>query len=246
MEKNSGVKVAFFIVILLVIIIGGYILMKKSISMNDNTTNNKKDNTIKVEQKNIKIDQTKDYVFFDNNDPVVSDLDIDYKKIYLNFKDNESIAQKLNNETDVLRKTVKIDDTLEDDEYDKLESAEYKRYEYFVSEDYISLVVKYYKFDRENLVTFNKCSTYTFTKDEGKYLTEEELLKKFNITSEEIENKITKFVSDQDILKEEEDLDSEATINNGYAVYVNKFGKLMASIIVKSSLKDYNEDINLS
>ena len=243
MESNNSIKITIFIIILLVIIVGGYILMNNSNKL-ANKTDNKVVDTPK-EQKSIKLDSTKDYIYFDDNDPVVSELEIDYKRINFNFKDTNLIAQTLNNETTELRKTVKFDDTLDDETYDKLSEAKYKIYEYYVSDKNISLVVRYYSFDSVNLGSYETTKTYNFDITNGNLIKDEDLLSIYNITKDNINDKIKTYIEDQDLLRED-NLDSEQTIKNGYALYINKFGKLMASVVVKSDLKDYNDNINLS
>ena len=95
MEKN-GWKFIVFAIIVLIIIIGGFLLMQNSFPK-ENTTKvvNKKSKKIK----DIKIDKDKDYIYFENSETIAHDLDIEYKDVVFNFKNQESIQKQLNDET---------------------------------------------------------------------------------------------------------------------------------------------------
>ena len=211
---------------------------------------NKTDNT-KVEEKktkDIKLNKDKDYIYFDNSEMVLDELDIEYKDIFLNFSNN-SIQNTLNDETKKMKSSIKYTETKDDnDEYNNIESIEYKIYEYYVYENYISLLVNYYNFDRENVVSFVNSKTYLFNKEDGNTITNEELLKAYNLTIDNVKSKVKTYVEDKNHLSEEEKLDAEATVNSmsNYALFVDKIGRLSISVLVKSDQKDYNDIIILS
>ena len=101
-----------FMIIVLIIAIGGFFLTKQSFPESDIVNIPK----VKTEKKkDIKLDKDKEYIYFENNDRVVDDLDIEYKDIILNFKEKNGIQDKLNNETAELKKTAVFDEEMEDE-----------------------------------------------------------------------------------------------------------------------------------
>lgn len=246
MEKNK-IGFIFFSIILLVIVVGGFVLMKQSEnSDNTNTTFIKK--LTKEEEKEIRLDTEKDYIYFTDTDKLVEELDITYQTINFNFDGVSSIEDKLNNENKELKDTVKYDDTLETDAYDKLTYAKYSIYTVYTYDSYISLIVDYYEFNQEDLITYTGGCTYIFNKNTGSIISNEELLKTYNLTESDVLDKIKDYVEDQNLLKDNEELDSDATIENidTLALYVDKIGRLTASVLVKSDQKDYNDSVILS
>lgn len=247
MEKGGTIRFIIFGIFVLIIIFGGYFLMKESeVKKEDNNALN---NTSKKEEDvDIRLDKTKEYIYYTNYERVIDELDIEYKDIVFNFKGANTLADELNKETEELKKTLTYDEEQEDIAYNKLVSAKYKQYEFLVYGDYISLIVRYYNFTKDNLVSFEKAKTYVFSKKDGKEISEEDLLSKFNITKDAALNKIKTYIDDQDLLKEGESLDSAASISNitSLNLYVDKMGKLESTILVKSDQKDYNDSIKLN
>lgn len=242
--ENNGWKFGIFGIIVLIIAIGGFFLTKQSFPESDIVNIPK----VKTEKKkDIRLDKDKEYIYFENNDRVVDDLDIEYKDIIINFKEKNGIQDKLNNETAELKKTAVFDEEMEDEDFDKLVSATYKTYDSFIYEDYISLLVNYYKFDREDFISFVDSDTYIFNKKDGSLLDTDTILGVYNLTKEDVNNKIKEFVEGKNLLTEDE-LDANATIGEikDYALFIDRIGRLSISILVKSDQKDYNEVVLLS
>ena len=245
MGKYDNIKAFFFFLVILVFVFGGFILMKKS-TYNDNETNKKVENSER--QKDIRLDKSKDYIYYSNVEEVTHELDIEYKEVNLNFNDENKIASFLNEETKELRNTIKYDSSIEDAPYNNLVSGKYKIYSTYTYDKYISLVVDYYEYKYETLVTYLYTKTYVFNKNTGEVISTEKLLSDFNLTKENVLEKIKKHVTDENIGKVEEELDIEATVSEikEYALFVDKIGRLSISILVKSNQKDYNEVIILN
>ena len=243
MEKN-GWKFIVFAIIVLIIIVGGFFLMQKSFPK-ENTT--KVANKTSKKAKDIRIDKNKDYIYFENSETIAHDLDIEYKDVIFNFKNYESIQKQLNDEAKEYKDALVIDEELEEADFDNVVKATYKTYEYYLYDNYISLVVNYYHFDREDLISYLDSDTYVFDKETGNRYTEDELLAKFNLTKEDVINKNTNHITDQNLLTDEE-LDADASIEaiDDYAIFVDRSGRLSISIVVKNDQKDYNEVIILS
>ena len=83
-------------------------------------------------------------------------------------------------------------------------------------------------------------------KKDGKLVTEEDLLKTFDVTVDDVKNKVKERISDTQTLNE--DIDIEGTMNdfNTYALYVNKLGKLEITFVVKSTESNYNDNVVIS
>ena len=244
MEKGAGYKAVIFLIILGIIIVGGFVLMQESNRKLKNPTTKK--TTEKVEE--IRIDPNKDYIYFEDKEVKVDELDIYFENVVLNFKETTGIEKSLNEENASLKETLKYDDSLEDTSYNKLSSAKYATYEVYNYDKYISLVVKYYNFDRENLVTYKDSKAYVFNKDTAHLYTDEELLKAFEIDEKTMKEMIKDTVDGENLLREDEELDSTATLENikDPSIYVDKIGRLTVSVLVKSNKIDYNEDVILN
>lgn len=244
MNKNKF-RFALFFVIVLVIIIGGFILMKKS--ENYGSTPRKKSSDDNIQE--IRLDDTKDYIYFEDTDTIVEALGLEYKTIKLNFNGNDELVRTLNDETASLKETVKYDDTIEDDTYNKLSSARYKTHSVVMVSKYISLIINYYHFDPTALAVYESTKTYVFDKQTGNLISNNELLTDFSLTEEDLKNKVKAYVDDQNVVRKDENLDSRATVASlgaDYALYVDKMGKLTISVLVKSDQKDYNDTITLN
>lgn len=248
MENKNGGKIAFFIFIILLFIIGGYFLM---INRDKFLKNNKiiEENIIKNEEKDIRIDNTKDYIYFSNVEHVVEELDIDYYEIHFNFSGNDNLEKKINEETKKLKEENKFDEKDPLAVYNHLTFAKYNQFDIISYSNYLSLVEKIYTYDNTNLVSFIDSKTYVFDKKTGKLLSNEELLRLFNTNVEQVRGKVKTFIEDANLINEGEELDAVATVNNlknNLALYVDKLGRLTISILVKSNQKDYNESVVLS
>lgn len=244
MNKNN-IRFGIFFFIVIVIIVGGFILMKKSESYGKDGRKEHKE----VETRDIRIDKTKEHIYFEDGDVIAEDLGMEYKNIVFNFPGQEQLASKLNEETASLKETIKYDDTLENSLYNKLSSAQYKTYSVISVGNYLSLVVNYYHFNPNDLAVYEKTVTYVIDKNTGLIIEKSTLLNDFSLSEDDLKNKVKTYVDDQNVLRKDENLDSSATLsslNNDYALYVDKLGKLVISVLVKSDQKDYNDVITLS
>ncbi len=249
MEERNGFKFGIFIVIVLIIIIGGFVLMKKSTNFGTKEETKKDFFDSETKRKDIRIDKDKDYIYFTDYEVYEDKLDIDFEKVYINFKDDNNIAKTLNDENASFKANIKKDNNEKDAPYDKLSYAKYSKYELYTYGDYITLLVKYYTYTTENFISFISSKAYVFNLNNGNLVTNEELIKKYNITLNDINTKISDFVVGQDLIKDGEKLDADATVaanKDNLVLYVDKLGKLNASILVKSDKKDYNDNVILS
>lgn len=242
--KTNQIKVYFFIFVILVFIFGGFYLMKKSEKLK-NVVDKK---VTEVKDTDIRLDKTKDYIYYSDVNVVEGELDIEYKNININFEDKEGVAAIVNKENEEMSKTPVYDETNEEANYNHLISAKFAKYEIIHYVDYITLVVNKYSFDYKTIITTLGSDVYVFDKTTGKLYNNDELLSKFSINKDDINGKIETYLNDKNLVSEENKIDVEQTISNNtkYNLYVDKLGRLVISILVKAEKSDYNDIIVLS
>lgn len=242
--KTNQIKVYFFIFVILVFIFGGFYLMKKSEKLK-NVVDKK---VTEVKDTDIRLDKTKDYIYYSDVNVVEGELDIEYKNININFEDKEGVAAIVNKENEEMSKSPVYDETNEEANYNHLISAKFAKYEIIHYVDYITLVVNKYSFDYKTIITTLGSDVYVFDKTTGKLYNNDELLSKFSINKDDINGKIETYLNDKNLVSEENKIDVEQTISNNtkYNLYVDKLGRLVISILVKAEKSDYNDIIVLS
>ena len=201
-----------------------------------------------VKDTDIRFDKTKDYIYYSDVNVVEGELDIEYKNININFEDKEGVAAIVNKENEEMSKSPVYDETNEEANYNHLISAKFAKYEIIHYVDYITLVVNKYSFDYKTIITTLDSDVYVFDKTTGKLYNNDELLSKFSINKEDINEKVKTYLNDKNLVSEENKIDVEKTISNNtkYNLYVDKLGRLVISILVKAEKSDYNDIIVLS
>lgn len=242
--KTNQIKVYFFIFVILVFIFGGFYLMKKSEKLK-NVVDKK---VTEVKDTDIRFDKTKDYIYYSDVNVVEGELDIEYKNININFEDKDGVAAIVNKENEEMSKSPVYDETNEEANYNHLISAKFAKYEIIHYVDYITLVVNKYSFDYKTIITTLGSDVYVFDKTTGKLYNNDELLSKFSVNKEDINEKVKTYLNDKNLVSEENKIDVEKTISNNtkYNLYVDKLGRLVISILVKAEKSDYNDIIVLS
>lgn len=242
--KTNQIKVYFFIFVILVFIFGGFYLMKKSEKLK-NVVDKK---VTEVKDTDIRFDKSKDYIYYSDVNVVEGELDIEYKNININFEDKEGVAAIVNKENEEMSKSPVYDETNEEANYNHLISAKFAKYEIIHYVDYITLVVNKYSFDYKTIITTLGSDVYVFDKTSGKLYNNDELLSKFSINKDDINEKVKTYLNDKNLVSEENKIDVEKTISNNtkYNLYVDKLGRLVISILVKAEKSDYNDIIVLS
>lgn len=248
MEENLKNKLGFWVFIIVVIglSVGGYFFTKYVISdFND------KDDNSKNKVMNYKIDKSKDYIYFTNEDVISEEAEIFYKDVVINLSTQEVLTESLKKENKIYKNTVTYikDKPLLSDElivYNKdglyaLNFREYKTYEF---EEYVSLVIEDYNYTCFDDTTFDKVKSYVFNVENGQRLTEEEILNLYNQSMEKIKAKIrNNLVEQQTTVDEVELIKIDETLNDfdNYGLYINDYGQLYISYLVKTTQVDYNE-----
>ncbi|MDY4543841.1 MAG: hypothetical protein SPE00_00770 [Bacilli bacterium] len=201
-----------------------------------------------VKDTDIRFDKTKDYIYYSDVNVVEGELDIEYKNININFEDKDGVAAIVNKENEEMSKSPVYDETNEEANYNHLISAKFAKYEIIHYVDYITLVVNKYSFDYKTIITTLGSDVYVFDKTTGKLYNNDELLSKFSINKDDINEKVKTYLNDKNLVSEENKIDVEKTISNNtkYNLYVDKLGRLVISILVKAEKSDYNDIIVLS
>ncbi|MBQ4584138.1 MAG: hypothetical protein IJA94_04555 [Bacilli bacterium] len=249
--KNKFMAILFFSFIIF-LIVGGYILTKRL------RMNKKEATSLNVEEKEIKIDKNKDYVYFENEETINDEPDITYKDVIINLKSAKVINSALKNENTNLRNSITylknqtLDETKELLFPDvEIYRAKARDYEVYKTNKYVSLIINSYDFDCYNGVLMTGVDSYIISIKEGKILTNEEIHKIFSINDDVIKSLVNDYLQTIQTLENEiEVINIESTLNNlfndgSYAFYIDN-NELYFSFIVKSNLIDYNENIKVS
>ena len=239
-EKNAG-SIIIFMIILLAITIGGYFAIK-----NITQKNNNQDNNTNVEVKSIKKDDSKDFVYFINEEVLSEKKELKYKDIVININSDDAsrVEKDLNDKMSSIKNNVKrikdvnIDTTgmkLDDDIYE----AEMIDYTVATSTDYLSLTVNDYVYKLETEATNAKLSYYVFDLSTGKLLTNRDILNKENKTDQDVRARIREYI------KNDAGVDIDATLNQEYSLTISETGKIIINTIVKTGSVDYSVSIEM-
>lgn len=253
--KNT-VGVVLFIVILLLFIVGGYFFM--NYMLNDYPQKKEEDDLI-TELKEIRLDSTKDYIYYENYQTVLNEI---YEQdVIINVKGFESVNSVLANELSEIKNTKKtIDDVSSEenitcDNAENLYSFNYREYYDTQFGNYISLVISDFEYNCVSGSVIKNIKSYNIDKKTGKQITDEELLNKFNITEDVILEKIRKRLNDTQVLDgDTQVIDIDGTIdsikngeyNVSKALSINKTGNIIINFIVKSNKINYNDTVELN
>lgn len=252
-NTKNKIGVIFLIIVLLLFIVGGYFFMEYMLKTPDKTKSARKDQEIT----DIRINKKKDYIYFENTTEIINDI---FKQdVIFNIKGLENYNNTLHNELEELSKNeVKVTNeeipegiTCENDLY----SFTYRDYDLIEYGDYKSLIIKYYDYNCVNSSIPKNVKSYVIDIKNGNIISNDELLKKYNVSEENIIEQVKKRLEDTQILDEEvQIIDIDGTLNEvksgtygiNKALSVSKNGKLMINFIVKSNKINYNDSIELN
>lgn len=252
MEENFKNKLGFwcFVIIVLFLLIGGYFFM--NYALNDHKSQNNKKGT----EVSYKIDKKKDYIYFENEKVVSEKAEIIYKDIIINLKGQEVLTETLNKTNAIYQENIQylkditlLDESLIKYNNDDLYALTYRKYDVYEYDNYVSLLVNDYNYSCFDLTTFNKVKGYVFNTDNGKELSEKELFALYDTNMESIKNKIREELTKDQTVNDEgiEVIKIDETINNldNYGLYINEFGRLYISYLVKTNEVDYNKSMEV-
>lgn len=252
-NTKNKIGVIFLIIVLLLFIVGGYFFMEYMLKTPNKTKSTRKDQEIT----DIRINKKKDYIYFENTTEIINDI---FKQdVIFNIKGLENYNNTLHNELEELSKNeVKVTNeeipegiTCENDLY----SFTYRDYDLIEYGDYKSLIIKDYAYNCVNSSIPKNVKSYVIDIKNGNIISNDELLKKYNVSEESIIEQVKKRLEDTQILDEEvQIIDIDGTLNEvksgtygiNKALSVSKNGKLMINFIVKSNKINYNDSIELN
>ena len=253
--KNT-IGVTLFIIILLLFIVGGYFFM--NYMLNDYPKKENDDELI-TELKEIRIDSSKDYIYYENYQTILDEI---YEQdVIINVKGFENVNSALANELNDIKNTKKTIDEASIDENNTCDNAknlysfDYRDYYDTQFGNYISLVIYDFEYNCVSGSEIKNIKSYNIDKETGKQITDEELLNKFNVTEEIIIEKIRERLNDTQVLDgDTQVIDIDGTIesiksseyNVLKALSINKTGNLVINFVVKSNKINYNDTIELN
>ena len=241
-----------FVSFVLFLIVGGFFLTKYL------TSDTEKE---KIQQKgidNLKIDESKDLIYFKNETPISDDPDIVFRDVVVNLKGNETLNELINKDSENIRSSVK---KISESEVDKSREILYaesdifssleRNYLSYESSKYLSLIVYDGEYNCYTGSQIKSIKTYNFSLSTGKQLSNETILGFNSLSIDDVKNKIrTKLEADQADFGEENQIDFDSTINAITLQNANLFfkasGKLYITVIVKTNQDSYNDTIELN
>lgn len=250
-ERKNIFGVILLVIVLLLFSVGGYFLMNY---VNNLPFEEKKE--IKEEVVDLRINKSKDYIYFDNTKEVIEE--VYHEDVIINIDGFEEVNNKLHSELlslgDILKVTneeIPQDITCEGDIY----SFKYREYEVVEYKDYLSLVIIDKEYNCVSGTVPLNIKSFIIDKKSGDNFTNIEIINKYNISEDEIINKVNKRLEDTQIMVEDENvIDVDGTIDElktseygvNKAISMNKYGKIMLNYIVKSNKINYNDSIELN
>ncbi len=249
--RNIILSILFWVFILF-LIIGGYVYIK------DLSNNNKNDKN-KQSEKNIdfRIDKEKEYIYFENEEIVSTEPEITFSDVILNIEGAEILNSSLKTEMDKIRESIiKLDESNKDTkktllyEDSDIYSAIERNYEIYKTKDYYSVIISDLDFNCYNDFIIKNIKGYVIDIKNGKILTNEDLMKKYNLSFDTIKDKVSLELDEKQNITENgiEVINKEETLNtlfDNYAIYIDGSG-LFISYIVKSNIVNYNDNVKLN
>ena len=248
MEENFKGKFGFiiFILIVLFLAIGGFFFTKYVLS--------EKKEEPKEKIINYKIDKNKDYIYYTDNETISEDAELEYMNVVINLKTQETLTKSLKEENERYKNNVKYisDQNLISNEIinynnDNIYALTYRTFENYEFDKYVSLVIKDYNYSCFDLLTFTNTKSYIFDTSTGELLTEADILKKYNTNLDTIKSQIKEYLNSDQKKIEENGINIDETVNDlkDYSLYINEYGRLYISFLVKSSKEDYNDSMEV-
>lgn len=244
-DKNIKTIIAF-IIVLIIIIVGGFFIVSNNKKNKSNIDYSKASDTKRVPKKEI----DKEYIYYKNEVELSEELQLKFKDVVINIDstDATNLEQELNNKMDTVRSSLKKQSELnykeEDTEEetgndDDIYSVDMIDYEAVESNKYISLTVSEYSYNVVNGISDKKYSYYVFDLTSGNIMQTKDIMKKEDITDQEIRKKI------RDYINNDESVDIDLTLNNPYYLTIAKNGTVILNIIVNSNNINYNVSIEM-
>ncbi len=192
----------------------------------------------------IRIDKSKHYIYFENEEVVMHDYEIAFKDIIFNFSSGKEIENTLNDQMDEFRKSISKEGEIPEDSdialnEEGIYNVLFRDYEIYEFGDYITVLALDSSYDVLTGATAQKLSGYTFSENENRLVSESEILKKYEKTIADVTDAVKDKLDTLNL--DGANIDVNATINDfkNYKIYSNKIGDLEVRYLVKSNTLDY-------
>ena len=240
-------------IIMLIFVVGGFFTMRYFTHYRKNKSTTSSETKKEID---IRIDKSKDYFYYNNEEELIASMEIEYVEPYFNIEGAEELNNTLKQEVTALKATIKKYN--EDDELpesaetneEMIYSLTYRDYKDYSYDKYLSLVVLDYNYDIVNGSVPSKLGAYVLNKETGKIITNEELLSMFNVTFDDVKAKVKERLNEDVLLHEKAGVTVDVTGSmnalDNYALYLNKFGELEITFVVKTSENNYNDNVVVS
>jgi len=249
MEENLKNKFGFwvFILLILTLAIGGYFFTRYILNINDGS--NGKINNLNGKE-NYKINEDEDYIYYINEEVISEGAEIYYKDVIINFNTQRVLNESLEKENKIYKNNIKyitdmnlINNEIINYNNDNLYALNFREYKTYEFDKYISLVINDYYYSCFDLITFDNVKSYVFNVENGQLLQEEQLLKLYNQSMESIKENIRSYLTSiQSAVDGVELIKIEDTLEDFKgSLYINEYGKLYITYLVKTTQVDYNE-----
>ncbi len=230
-DENNTPSIIVFATIIAILLGGGfYLITHKDIYLKDKEE-------VKVEEKkSIKVLEDSDYIYYSNLETIDEHNSLEYKTININIDsvDAKELQETLNNNMSAIR------DSLIRDSEGNVVSCDMISYDYNVTSKYISLNVTTFSYlQNEEQLTKSIVDHYVFDIETGNLLNTRDILKKENLSDQEIRVKI------RDYIKDDAEVDIDATLNSEYSLSIGKDEKIVINTVVKTANMDYNVSIEM-
>lgn len=241
-----------FLAFVIALVIGGYVYVKDLSSKEDKKLPSKNN----AEIIDYRIDKEKEYIYFENEEIISIDPELTYSDVVLNVEGADIINSSLKTEMDSMRKSVvKLDETNKDEtktilyEDTEVYSAIERNYITYKSRNYYSLVINDIDFNCYTDFLTKSLKSYVIDTKNGSILTNEEILKKYKISENDVIDRVESRIDEnQNTIENVEVINKEETLNSlfdNYALYIDS-EDLYITFIVKSNFVNYNDSVKLN
>ncbi len=250
MEETFKSKLGFslFFILIIGLIVGGYFWTNWTLTEKERVKQQKKEEKIEY-----KIDADKDYIYFVNESAISEEAEIDYKDVVINLKGQEALTETLEKENKIYKNNIVhisemnlLSKDLIAYNYDDLYALTFRNYDVFEFGKYVSLLIKDYNYSclDNGGVTFKDSKAYVFNVQSGELLKSNELLNMYRLNMDIVKERVTEYLSGKqtkvnnvDVIKIEDTINELKEEN----LYINNYGKLSITFLVKTTQTDYNE-----
>ena len=189
MEENLKNKLGFwaFFFLVLFLAVGGFFFTDYLVNKPKEGEVNENSNQETID---YRIDKNKDYIYFINEEDIIDEEEasVYYKDVIINIKGQEQLTEILEKENKIYKNNIKYlsDEKLLNDEiitynYNNIFALTFREYKVFEYNNYVSLVIDDHNYSCFDLNTFIGTKSYIFDISNGKLLSSEEVLDKYNL-----------------------------------------------------------------